>query len=80
MFGIIGLCKPAAASALVKTLREEVGIPVHFHTHDTAGIQAASILEGSKVGLDIADCAMAPMSGGTSQANLNATLPFAINL
>jgi pyruvate carboxylase len=66
-----GLCKPAAASALVKTLREEVGIPVHFHTHDTAGIQAASILEGSKVGLDIADCAMAPMSGGTSQPNLN---------
>lgn len=66
-----GLCKPAAASALVKTLREEVGIPVHFHTHDTAGIQAASILEGAKVGLDIADAAMAPMSGGTSQPNLN---------
>ena len=66
-----GLCKPAAASALVKTLREEVGIPVHFHTHDTAGIQAASILEGAKVGLDIADGAMAPMSGGTSQPNLN---------
>lgn len=66
-----GLCKPAAASALVKTLRDEVGIPVHFHTHDTAGIQAASILEGSRVGLDIADAAMAPMSGGTSQPNLN---------
>ncbi len=66
-----GLCKPAAASALIKTLREEIGIPVHFHTHDTAGIQAASILEGSKVGLDIADAAMAPMSGGTSQPNLN---------
>lgn len=66
-----GLCKPAAAAALVKTLRQEVGIPVHFHTHDTAGIQAASILEGSKVGLDIADTAMAPMSGGTSQPNLN---------
>ncbi|MEZ6133245.1 MAG: pyruvate carboxylase [Planctomycetaceae bacterium] len=66
-----GLCKPAAASALIRTLREEVGIPIHFHTHDTAGIQAASILEGSKVGLDIADAAMAPMSGGTSQPNLN---------
>ncbi len=66
-----GLCKPAAAVKLIKTLREEVGIPVHFHTHDTAGIQAASILEGSKVGLDIADAAMAPMSGGTSQPNLN---------
>ena len=66
-----GLCKPAAAAKLIKTLREEVGIPVHFHTHDTAGIQAAAILEGSKVGLDIADAAMAPMSGGTSQPNLN---------
>ena len=66
-----GLCKPAAASQLVKALKQEIGIPIHFHTHDTAGIQAASILEGSKVGLDIADAAMAPMSGGTSQVNLN---------
>jgi len=56
---------------LVHTLKQEIGIPIHFHTHDTAGIQAASILEGSKVGLDIADAAMAPMSGGTSQVNLN---------
>ncbi len=67
-----GLCKPAAAALLVKTLKQEIGIPIHFHTHDTAGIQAASILSGSDVGLDIADAAMAPMSGGTSQPNLNA--------
>jgi len=66
-----GLCKPAAASQLVHALKQEIGIPIHFHTHDTAGIQAASILEGSRVGLDIADAAMAPMSGGTSQVNLN---------
>ena len=66
-----GLCKPAAAARLIETLRQEVGIPIHFHTHDTAGIQAASILEGTRVGLDIADVAMAPMSGGTSQPNLN---------
>jgi len=66
-----GLCKPAAASQLIYALKQEIGIPIHFHTHDTAGIQAASILEGSKVGLDIADAAMAPMSGGTSQVNLN---------
>jgi pyruvate carboxylase len=56
---------------LVKTLRQEIGIPIHFHTHDTAGIQAASILRGAEVGLDIADAAMAPMSGNTSQPNLN---------
>ncbi|MCA9055518.1 MAG: pyruvate carboxylase, partial [Planctomycetaceae bacterium] len=66
-----GLCKPYAAELLVKTLREEVGLPIHFHTHDTAGIQASSILKGADVGLDIADAALAPMSGGTSQPNLN---------
>jgi pyruvate carboxylase len=67
-----GLCKPDAAELLVKTLKQEVGIPIHFHTHDTAGMQAGAILQASKVGLDIADAAMAPMSGGTSQPNLNA--------
>jgi pyruvate carboxylase len=67
-----GLCKPAAARLLVQTLKQEIGIPIHFHTHDTAGIQAASILNGSEAGLDIADAALAPMSGGTSQPNLNA--------
>lgn len=66
-----GLCKPYAAELLVKTLKQETGIPIHFHTHDTAGIQAASILQASGVGLDIADAAMAPLSGGTSQPNLN---------
>ena len=66
-----GLCKPYAAELLVKTLKQEIGIPIHFHTHDTAGVQAASILKASEVGLDIADAAMAPLSGGTSQPNLN---------
>lgn len=66
-----GLCKPAAAKQLVKSLRDEIGIPIHFHTHETAGTQIASILNGAEVGLDIADAAMAPLSGGTSQVNLN---------
>ena len=67
-----GLCKPFAAEKLIKTLREEVGIPVHFHTHDVGGAQAASVLKGSEVGLDIADGAIASMSGLTSQPSLNA--------
>jgi pyruvate carboxylase len=67
-----GLCKPYAAQLLVKTLKQEIGIPIHFHTHDTAGIQTASILEAAEEKLDIADGAMAAMSGGTSQPNLNA--------
>ncbi|RIK77638.1 MAG: pyruvate carboxylase [Planctomycetota bacterium] len=66
-----GLCKPYAAELLVKTLKQEIGIPIHFHTHDTAGIQAGSIVKAAEVKLDIADAAFAPMAGGTSQVNLN---------
>jgi pyruvate carboxylase len=66
-----GLCKPYAAYELVRTLREEIDIPIHFHTHDTSGLNAASILKASEAGVDIADAAIASMSGGTSQPNLN---------
>ncbi len=66
-----GLCKPYAAQKLVKALRDEVGIPIHFHTHDTSGINAASLLKASDAGVDVADAAIASMSGGTSQPNLN---------
>jgi pyruvate carboxylase len=67
-----GLCKPYAAYELVKVLRQEIGIPVHFHTHDTSGLNAASILKAAEAGVDVADAAVASMSGGTSQPNLNA--------
>ncbi|QDT60726.1 2-oxoglutarate carboxylase small subunit [Stieleria bergensis] len=67
-----GLLKPKAATELVKTLKQEIGIPIHLHTHDTAGIQASTILAAADEGLQIADAALAPMSGGTSQVNLNA--------
>lgn len=66
-----GLCKPYAAFRLVKALREEVGIPIHFHTHDTSGVNAASILKAAEAGVDVADAAIASMSGQTSQPNLN---------
>ncbi len=66
-----GLCKPYAAFILVKALREEIEIPIHFHTHDTSGINASAVLKAAEAGVDIADCAMASMSGGTSQPNLN---------
>lgn len=67
-----GLCKPYAAERLVKALRDEVGLPIHFHTHDIGGAQAVSVLKGAEVGLDIADGAVASMSGLTSQPSLNA--------
>ena len=66
-----GLCKPYAAFELVKTLREEIALPIHFHTHDTSGINAASVLKAADAGVDVADGALAAMSGGTSQPNLN---------
>jgi pyruvate carboxylase len=67
-----GLCKPYAAFELVERLREETALPIHFHTHDTSGLNAASILKASDAGVDVADAAVASMSGGTSQPNLNA--------
>lgn len=66
-----GLCRPAAAYQLVKALKEHIGIPVHFHTHDTSGTTAASVLAASEAGVDITDLAIAAMSGSTSQPNLN---------
>lgn len=66
-----GLCRPFAAQKLVKTLREEIGIPIHFHTHDSSGISAASVLKASEAGVDIVDLAISSMSGSTSQPNLN---------
>ena len=66
-----GLCRPFAAFELVKHLREEIDLPIHFHTHDTSGINASSVLMASEAGVDIADGAIASMSGGTSQPNMN---------
>ncbi|RYD19296.1 MAG: biotin/lipoyl-binding protein, partial [Verrucomicrobiaceae bacterium] len=66
-----GLCKPQAAYNLVKALKEEIGIPIHFHTHDTSGLNAASVIAAARAGVDIADLAVASLSGSTSQPNLN---------
>jgi pyruvate carboxylase len=65
-----GLCQPRAAFTLVKALKEEIGLPVHFHTHDTSGIAAASVLAAVEAGADAVDGAMDAMSGLTSQPNL----------
>ncbi len=69
-----GLCKPYAAHRLVKTLREEIGLPIHFHTHDTSGINASSVLKAAEAGVHVADGAIASMSGTTSQPNLNSMI------
>src|SRR3984893_6680352 len=69
-----GLCKPYAAARLFSVLRDEVGLPIHFHTHDTSGINAASILKAAESGVHAADAAIASMSGTTSQPNLNSVV------
>jgi pyruvate carboxylase len=66
-----GLCRPYGAAKLVKTLKAEVGLPIHFHTHDTSGINASSIIRAADAGVDVVDLALASMSGSTSQPNLN---------
>ncbi|MBZ8118960.1 pyruvate carboxylase [Roseovarius sp. LXJ103] len=65
-----GLLKPAAAKVLIKALKSEVGLPIHFHTHDTAGTACATILAAADAGVDAVDCAMDALSGNTSQATL----------
>ena len=69
-----GLLKPAQARVLVKALKSEVGLPIHFHTHDTAGIATATILAASEAGVDAVDCAMDAFSGNTSQATLGSVV------
>ncbi len=65
-----GLLKPASARVLIRALKEEVGLPIHFHTHDTSGIAGATILAAADAGVDAVDAAMDAFSGGTSQACL----------
>ncbi|HEU5123684.1 MAG TPA: pyruvate carboxylase [Verrucomicrobiae bacterium] len=69
-----GLCRPYAAYQLVKALKEEIDLPIHFHTHDTSGVNSGSILEAADANVDIVDLAMASMSGSTSQPNLNSVV------
>src|SRR5208282_4092470 len=65
-----GLCQPDAARALIRAIKDETGLPVHFHTHDTSGIAAASVFAAIDAGADAVDGAMDAMSGLTSQPNL----------
>jgi pyruvate carboxylase len=65
-----GVCRPRAALELVHALKQEIGLPIHFHTHDTSGIAAASVLAAVEAGCDAVDGALDAMSGLTSQPNL----------
>ncbi len=69
-----GLLKPLSAEVLVRELKKAVSIPIHLHTHDTAGIQAATYLKAIDAGVDIVDCALGALSGLTSQPNFNSVV------
>ena len=67
-----GLLRPAAAAKLVTALRERFDLPVHLHTHDTAGGQLATLMAAIDAGADAVDVASAPMAGTTSQPSASA--------
>ena len=69
-----GLLKPAAATILIRALKDEVGLPIHFHTHDTSGMGGATILAAAAAGVDAVDCAMDALSGNTSQPTMGSVV------
>jgi pyruvate carboxylase len=69
-----GLLKAPAAAQLFKTLKEEVGLPIHFHTHDTSGAAISTLLAASAAGVDCVDAAMDSFSGNTSQPTLGSVV------
>ncbi|MCL1843156.1 MAG: pyruvate carboxylase [Defluviitaleaceae bacterium] len=69
-----GLLKPYAAEKLVSTLKNEIGLPIHLHTHDTSGNGVATLLKAAEAGVDIVDVAISSMSSLTSQPSMNAVV------
>jgi pyruvate carboxylase len=74
-----GLLRPAAATKLVAALKERFDLPVHLHTHDTAGGQLATLLAATEAGVDAVDVASAPMAGTTSQPSASALVAALAN-
>lgn len=74
-----GLLRPAAAAKLVTALREKFELPVHLHTHDTAGGQLATLMAAINAGVDAVDVASAPMAGTTSQPSASALVAALAN-
>ena len=70
-----GLLKPQAADFLIRSIRDKYpDIPIHVHTHDTAGAGVASMLAAARAGADVVDVAVDSMSGMTSQPSMGAVV------
>jgi len=63
-----GLITPYAAYELVRRLKAEIGLPVHFHSHTTSGMATAALLKAVEAGVDIVDTAISSLSMGTSHS------------
>jgi pyruvate carboxylase len=74
-----GLLRPEAGRKLVTALRERFDLPVHLHTHDTAGGQLATLLAAIQAGVDAVDVASAPMAGTTSQPSASSLIAALAN-
>jgi len=74
-----GLLRPEAATKLVTALRRNFDLPVHLHTHDTAGGQLATLMAAIEAGVDAVDVASAPMAGTTSQPSASALIAALAN-
>ena len=62
-----GLLLPSAAASLVRELKKKIRVPIHLHTHNTAGVGTENYMEAARAGVDIVDCALSPFGSGTSQ-------------
>jgi pyruvate carboxylase len=69
-----GLLKPYAAQELIGTLRSEIKLPIHLHTHDTSSLQTATYLKAIEAGVDVVDVALSGLSGLTSQPSFNSVV------
>jgi pyruvate carboxylase len=74
-----GLLRPQAAAKLVTALRAAFDVPIHLHTHDTAGGQLATLMAAIDAGVDAVDVASAPMAGTTSQPSASALVAALAN-
>ena len=68
------LLKPRAAKELVGTLKKELHVPLHLHTHDSTGNGVSTVLMAAEAGVDIVDLAIESMSSMTSQPSMNAVV------
>lgn len=66
-----GLLKPYAAHELITSLKQEVKVPIHLHTHDTSGNGIATLIKAIEANVDIVDTAISSISGLTSQPSMN---------